>query len=101
MPLDHTRFTRTPPADPQPANKSVVDVVSARASTGTHRASSGITSRRTSRVLEMHEKEGMGQLTSDLTVHSLLEEVLEELRAIRIQLNNPTGPTSDLGRRMK
>ena len=77
MPLDHTRFTRTPPADPQPANKAVVDVVSARASTGTHRASSGITSRRTSRVLEMHEKEGMGQLTSDLTVHSLLEEVLE------------------------
>jgi hypothetical protein len=43
----------------------------------------------------------MGQLVSDLSAHSLLEEILDELRAIRIQLNDPGGPKADLGRRLR
>ena len=33
--------------------------------------------------LAVHSRAGLGQLTADLQVHSLLEELLEELRVIR------------------
>ena len=102
MPLDDNRFVRARPPDAKSAKPSVVDVVSGKAASARPDSLSyGTTPRGRVKEIEMHEKEGMGQLTSALSTHTLLEEILEELRAIRIQLNNPKGPTSDLGRRMK
>lgn len=99
--LDHTRFKRARPADDTPATPVVTDRVSGSVGRrGVHGAAYGQSPKGTMKVLEMHETPGRGQLTTDLTTQSLLEEVLVELRAIRIQINNPKGPESDLGRSM-
>lgn len=84
MPWPDDRFKRPPrleTADVEDvALVRVSDDVVLKADVGT---ATGTTVDGSVKSIEMHEVEGMGQLTADLTVHSLLEEVLVELRVLR------------------
>lgn len=80
------RFKRPPQVEAVTehiALDSVKSGVSILADVGTAK---GVAPDGTTRPLELHAKSGMGQLTTDLMTHSLLEEVLVELRSIRAHL---------------
>ena len=86
MPWPNDRFKRPPRVEVEPEDVTigaVDDDVVINADVGPSR---GTTVDGTVKSLEMHEVEGMGQLTADLTTHSLIEEVLVELRTLNRHL---------------
>lgn len=95
MPLDHTRFKRRLPGDNLPPTSSVVDVVSARAALPKDRTTKGRTVAGKVTQIQMHAVTGSGQLTADLQGHSLLEELLEEVRVIRSYLEGSAESTGE------
>lgn len=90
MPWPNDRFRRPPNVDLGPEVVTIGAVNSDVVVNADVGATKGTTVDGSVKSIEMHEVEGMGQLTADLTTHSLLEEVLIELRTIRRYMEQST-----------
>lgn len=83
MPLDHTRFRHRPPEDEKAPVVQVTDSASASRTTVTTVGVQGRDPGGAKEDVRIHARAGYGQLTTDLQTHSLLEELLEEVRMLR------------------
>jgi hypothetical protein len=90
------RFKRPPIVDIDPEEVIVGEVASdVVVKTDVQGPARGTTADGTVKSIEMHEVKGMGQLTSDLITHELLEQILIELRAIRRYTERDSKEMSD------
>lgn len=83
MPLDHTRFRHRPPEDEKSPEVQVTDSASASRTTVTTVEVQGRDPDESKKTVRLHARAGYGQLAADLQTHSLLEELLEEVRMLR------------------
>jgi len=90
MSWPNDRFRRPPNVGPGPEVVTIGAVNSDVVVNADVGAAKGTTVGGSVKSIEMHEVEGMGQLTADLTTHSVLEEVLVELRTIRRYMEQRT-----------
>lgn len=91
MPLDHTRFVRRRPGDPKGVEAVRVSEVvrgNIKADVG---PSQGLSASGDLVDLKLHDVAGKGQLTHDMNVGALLQQILYELKWQRMYFQEMSG----------